>query len=197
MAIDPYVYPGTNVLKNLAGIDDQDRLQRFEAVSTAHRISELRFSPVRGAFDLTHLRRIHQHIFQDVYPWAGEFRTVDIRKEGDFWFCRHEFMEQTLSELFERLSSENELRNTTPNQFAPRAAFYLGELNAIHPFRDGNGRVQREFIRELGLSAGLRVDWAQVTQEEMYRASIASFQNADLRPLEDLIFRITTVLDLS
>src|SRR5947209_656237 len=90
MATDPYVYPGTNTLRNLAGIEDHDRLQQFEAVSTADRISELRVSPVAGIFDTAHLQRIHHHIFQDVYPWAGKFRTIDIRKEAEFWFCRPE-----------------------------------------------------------------------------------------------------------
>ena len=156
MATDPYVYPETNVLKNLAGIEDPNRLQQFEAVSTAHRISELRFNPIPGVFDAPHLQRIHRHIFQDVYSWAGEFRTADIRKEGEFWFGRHEFIEQSLIDLFNKLSGENKLKATTPKQFGSRAGFYMSELNAIHPFRDGNGRAQREFISELGLHAGLQ-----------------------------------------
>ena len=72
----------------------------------------------------------------------------------------------------------------------------MSELNAIHPFRDGNGRAQREFIRELGLHVVLRVDWAQVTQQEMEEVSKASFQKGDHRFMGDLITRITTVLDL-
>jgi cell filamentation protein len=196
MATDPYLYPGTNVLNNLAGIEDPKRLQHFEAVSTAHRISELRFNPILGAFDTPHFQRIHWHIFQDVYFWAGEFRTIDIRKEGQFWFCRREFIEQSLIDLFSQLSSENKLRNTLPKPFGSRAGYYMTELNAIHPFREGNGRVQREFIRELGLHAGMHVNWVLVTQQEMYSASIASFQKGDHHLLGDLIAKITTVLDL-
>ena len=196
MATDPYVYPGTNVLKNLAGTEDQKRLQQFEAVSTAHRISELQFNPIPGAFDAPHLQRIHQFIFQDVYLWAGEFRTVDIRKEGEFWFCRREFIEPSLIDLFNMLSGEHKLKATTPEQFGSRAGYYMSELNAIHPFREGNGRAQREFIRELGFYAGVRVNWALVTQQEMYSVSVASFQKGDHRLLGDLIAKITTVLDL-
>ena len=114
MATDPDVYPETDVLKNLAGIEDPNRLQQFEAVSTAYRMSELRFNPIPGAFDAPHLQRIHRHIFQDVYSWAGKPRTVDIRKEGEFWFCRHEFIEQSLIDLFTKLSGENKLKATTP-----------------------------------------------------------------------------------
>jgi cell filamentation protein len=155
----------------------------------------LRFNPIPGAFDAPHLQRIHRHILQDVYPWAGEFRTVDMRKEGEFWFCRREFIEQSLIDLFNKLSGENKLKATMPEQFGSRAGYYLSELNAIHPFREGNGRAQREIIRELGLHAGLHVNWARVLQQEMYAVSVASFQKGDHRLLGDLITRITTVLD--
>lgn len=192
MATDPYVYPGSNVLKNLAGIEDRDRLQQFEAISTADRISELHVRPIPGGFDISHLQRIHRHIFQDVYAWGGEFRTVDIRKEGEFWFCRHEFIEQSLRDLFNRLSAEDHLKGSTPSQFGPRAGYYMNEVNAIHPFREGNGRAQREFVRELGLNTGLRVDWARVTQQEMYEASVAGFKKGDSQLMGEIIARITT-----
>ena len=193
MATDPYVYPGTNTLRNLLEIEDHDRLQHFEAVSTAYRISELRLSPLAGSFDTAHLQRIHHHIFQDVYSWAGQFRTVDIRKEGEFWFSRHEFIPQALAELFDKLKAENNLRKKGPHEFGARTGYYLTELNAIHPFREGNGRAQREFIRELGLHAQLSVDWTRATRDEMYSASIAGFRG-DSHPMGDLITRITTAL---
>jgi cell filamentation protein len=193
MATDPYVYPGTNILRNLLEIEDLDRLQQFEAVSTAYRISELRLSPLAGSFNTAHLQRIHHHIFQDVYSWAGQFRTVDIRKEGEFWFCRHEYIPEALAELFDKLKAENNLRNRDPHEFGARAGYYLTELNAIHPFREGNGRAQREFIRELGLHAQLSVDWTRTTRDEMYSASIAGFRG-DSHPMGDLIMRITSAL---
>lgn len=193
MATDPYVYPGSNVLKNLAGIQDHARLQQFEAISTADRLSELSIKPVPGLFDLPHLKHIHRHIFQDVYAWAGEFRTIDIRKEAEFWFCRQQFIESSLKNLFNKLSSENNLKGATPLQFGSRAGHYLCEINAVHPFREGNGRAQREFIRELGLNAGLHVDWMRVTRDEMYAASITGFQKGDSRPMEALITKIVSV----
>lgn len=195
MVTDPYAYPGTNVLKNLAGIEDHAQLERLEAVSTADRLAELRITPTPGAFDTSHLKRIHRHIFQDVYSWAGEFRTIDIRKESEFWFCRHEFIEQSLGDLLQKLAGEKQLTGTTPKEFGPRAGYYMSELNAIHPFREGNGRAQREFIRDLGLNAGLQVDWARVTREEVFAASITSFQSGDHRPFGDLIATITSRLD--
>ena len=82
--MDPYVYPGTNILKNLRDIRDQHHLDRVEAISTA-RIGELQLDPKAGQFDISHLKSIHRHIFQDIYPWAGEFRKVNIARTGQFF----------------------------------------------------------------------------------------------------------------
>jgi fido (protein-threonine AMPylation protein) len=100
---------------------------------------------------------------------------------------------QALAELFDKLKAENNLRNGGPLEFGARAGYYLTELNAIHPFREGNGRAQREFIRELGLHARLSVDWTRATRDEMYSASVAGFRG-DSHPMGDLISRITTAL---
>jgi fido (protein-threonine AMPylation protein) len=120
------------------------------------------------------LRRIHHFLFQDVYAWAGEFRTVPIAK-GDSFFARPEHIGSELQKLFHQLAGERCLRGNDSKVFCERAAYYLGEINALHPFREGNGRAQREFIRELALQASFEVSWDLVTQEEMLAASVASF----------------------
>lgn len=79
---DPYTYTGTDVLRNLLDIRDRNQLAAFEANATAGRLIELDATPVGGGFDLPHLKSIHRYIFQDVYAWAGEFRTVNISKSG-------------------------------------------------------------------------------------------------------------------
>jgi len=77
---DTYVYPGTEVLRNKADLRDQAALDKFEADVTAMRMAELLNQPIQGKFDLPHLRAMHRHLFQDVYDWAGEIRTVDISR---------------------------------------------------------------------------------------------------------------------
>lgn len=194
MAADPYLYPGTNTLKNLAGITSSDELQHLEAVLTSYRSSQLLRAPLQGNFDVRHLRALHQHIFQDLYEWAGTFRTVNIGKQGEFWFCRPEFILQALTDLFAELRKENNLSGTSIRRFCSRTAYYLGELNAIHPFREGNGRTQREFVRELGVKAGFHVDWRIATRKEIYSISISSFRQGNNKPAEKLLAKITTVL---
>ncbi|HVY92489.1 MAG TPA: Fic family protein [Bryobacteraceae bacterium] len=128
-----------------------------------------------GLFDAPHLQAIHRYIFQDVFDWAGEFRTVNISKSGDS-FAFHEFVRPSLHKTFDDLRSEHHLRGAAPARFANRAAHYLGEINAIHPFREGNGRAQREFIRQLALRNGLIIDWKQISQDQMIEASRRSLR---------------------
>jgi cell filamentation protein len=175
---DPYLYPGTSVLKNLRGLTDPKQLARLEARRTQQRLAELIDNPLSGGFDVAHLKAVHRYIFQDVYAWAGQFRTVNISKGGRP-FGLVDFLEPSLQQVLEKLTAENRLVNLDACTFAGRAAYFLGELNAAHPFREGNGRTQREFIRELGLKAGHYVDWRAATAEEMIEASQLSHRSGD------------------
>jgi cell filamentation protein len=175
---DPYLYPGTNVLRNLRGLTDAEQLHQFEARSTHRRTAELIDTPVSGAFDITHLKAIHRYIFQDIYEWAGEFRTVNISKGGQL-FGLVAFLESFLQQTFGKLAAENYLAGLDADKFAERAAYYLGELYAAHPFWEGNERTQREFIRELGLKTGHYIDWRIITPAHMIEASRLSHATGD------------------
>ena len=177
--MDPCVYPGTNVLRNLRDIRDNARLARFEMDMTTRRLGELTRVPTSGGFDARHIQTIHQYIFQDVYPWAGEVRTVNISRSGQFPFAFSEQIVPSLNKLSVDLAREHLLGNLALDTFSARAAYYLGELNAIHPFRDGNGRMQREFIRQLAARNGYALDWSRVTGDQMIDASRSSFQRGD------------------
>ena len=186
---DPYTYSGTDVLRNIPDIRDSQRLRSFEANATTARLAELDANPLKGRFDSAHLQAIHKYIFQDVYSWAGEFRTVNISKGGHL-FGAAAFIESALQGVFQGLPCENYLIGLEPFAFAQRAGFYLGEINAIHPFREGNGRTQREYVRELGLQAGFAVDWSRITQSQMIAASPENFATGDCSALAALIRRV-------
>jgi cell filamentation protein len=161
-------------------------LQRLETPLALRRLLELQQSPIAGRFDTGHLQAIHHYIFQDVYDWAGGLRTVSISKPGAP-FPPPEYLKASLDTLFAELTRESCLKNLPPSAWARRAAYFLGEINAIHPFREGNGRTQREFIRELALAGGHRLVWASQGPEEMVHASQLSFLRKDYSALERIL----------
>lgn len=190
---DSYTYPGSDVLKNKADLQDQAALDAFEADATAIRLLELVEHPIQGKFDLAHLLAVHRHLFQDVYDWAGQLRTVDISKGGSR-FGSSGMIESYLGQQLSEIARENFLVGVTPEVFIPRIAYYMGEINAVHPFREGNGRVQRAFCAQLAEQAGYFIDFAEVSREEMYGAMIASFRG-DNGPLESLLGRISAIIE--
>ncbi len=190
---DPYVYPGTSILRNLADIHNEERLERFEGDHCFARLLELCENPVALSFDLNHLKRIHHHLFQDVYAWAGKFRTVNMAK-GNSFFARPEYIVPELQKVLERLASEHFLRGADSQVFCGRAAYFFGEMNTIHPFREGNGRTQREFLRELAVKAGYELAWDLAAKEEMQAASIASFQTGSSAGFATLLSKIVRPL---
>jgi len=116
---------------------------------------------------------------------AGKLRTIDIGKGGNS-FAHHRYLESAAAEIFGRLAKERNLKGLGPVQFSDRAAYYFGELNALHPFREGNGRTQREFISHLAQSNGYYIAWENMGRRNLLDASIRSFKG-DLSPLTQLI----------
>jgi cell filamentation protein len=178
---DEYAVP-----PNKFGITDLADLQSVETPLALRRLLELQRGPVPGRFDTEHVQAIHRYIFQDVYEWAGELRTVNIAKPGAI-FPPPQYLQQNLDALFAELAQENHLMNLSPSDWAHRAAYFLGEINAIHPFREGNGRSQREFIRELAFAAGRRLVWEGHTRQEMIDASKLSHLRRDYSGLERIL----------
>ena len=184
---DPYVYPGTDVLKNKPGLRDSEALRRFEYEQTASRAAELQASPAPGKFDLQHLKAIHKHLFQDVYAWAGEARTVNIAKGGDS-FASPAFVESYTGKLAADLAKENHLKGLDKPQFVERLAHHFSEFNAVHPFREGNGRATREFFAQLSKEAGYELDQTRIRNDagQWNRASAAAFKG-DPQPLKQIL----------
>lgn len=182
---DPYIDPISGVLTNLVGARTQEHLDHLEATFSAIRMLELRRDPIAGNFDLAHLQTIHRHLFSDVYAWAGELRTVDISK-GETRFANHQQIEGYAPTIFRGLAAENLLRGLDPDEFSLRAGTYLGEINVLHPFREGNGRTQREFITQVAHQCGYAISWRGVDRVEMLRASIEAYQG-NARPMGAII----------
>ena len=174
MSEDPYLYPDSDVLRNRLGIRDKTHLEYVERELVTQRLTE---GAPTGRFDLAHLRAIHHHLFQDLYEWAGEIRRVEIAKDGNqFQFRR--FIETGMADVHRRLEEANFLRGLSGRDFAAAAGRILGDVNYVHPFREGNGRVQAEYLRQLGAQAGHRIDLTQLDGVRWMAASRAAHQGA-------------------
>jgi len=184
-ADDTYCYPGTDVLRNKAEITNAQDLDAYEGELSTLRSIEILENPVAGQFDLAHLQRIHLALFQDVYDWAGKIRTVDISR-GNSRFANVRFIESAANDIFNKLARENWLKGLDADALSKRLAHYLSEINALHPFREGNGRVQRIFISQLSQSADYQLDYSDLEQEQIYRAMELAF-NEDESILANLI----------
>jgi len=181
-----YFYRDCDVLVNNLGVKDEKLLIALEEDLTSHRLAELSDEPLNGHFGVAHLKNMHKYIFQDVYPFAGKFREEDIWK-GNTFFCKSQFIRQALEELLEKLKAEKFLVGLEPIEFSKCAAVYMAELNMIHPFREGNGRTIREFIRCLALKCGYIVDWSLVDSQMLLMASIIS-ADKNCVPLADCLY---------
>ncbi len=183
---DYYCYPGTCVLKNKLNIMDAQALNEAERKITSLRIAQALQDGVLGDFDFNHLKKIHFFLFSDIYEWAGKSRVVNISKED--MFCNCIYIADQMEILFNQLKSENFLKNCqTQKEVADRLAYYMGEINAIHPFREGNGRTERLFIQFLAESLGYDILFQRVNPDDMLKACIDSF-NGDYDRLEKLMF---------
>ena len=179
-----YCYKNSNVLINKLDIHNEKVLQKFEAKITAAKLLALRKKGIIGNFDTQHLIDIHTYLFEDIYPFAGKFRNENIAK-GVFRFAEFEYIEPELERLLNELKSENYLEGLSKEDLTQRLAYYLSELNVLHPFREGNGRTIREFIRELALKNGYVLNLSNVSPSDFLRASIKSI--VDTTDLSNLI----------
>ena len=179
---DPYCYPNSDVLKNKPGLTDQAALEEYETAMTFARSLE----PLpAGRFSVTHYCTVHRHLFQDVYTWAGKFRRIHISK-GTSAFCYPEHIAREMRRLFLWLAKEQKFRNTSADDFAAKGAHFTAELNAIHPFREGNGRTQLTFLSMLASDVGHPLDLDRLDTDAVLDALIRSFSGRE-EPLRAMI----------
>lgn len=183
-AHDPYRDPVTGVLFNRLGLGTPAELETAEREITHAALILLRESPVRPTYDLLHLQAVHRRLFADIYEWAGEIRTVVIAKGS--LFCLPQHIERAAGEIFRAMREENCLRGLGRDAFVARLTYYLGEVNALHPFREGNGRAQRAFFEQLAREAGYRIAWQRLDAARNLQAS-AAIMRGDAGPMRRML----------
>ena len=180
---DPYSYadaPG--VLKKKFGIKDAAKLDAVERVHVVQRIKQ---GAPGGKFDLDHLKAIHKHLFQDVYAWAGKIRTVELAKGGHH-FQPVGYIETGIANIHGRIAKQKFFVGSALDEFAKEVARIIGDLNYVHPFREGNGRTQLQYLKLLSRRAGHRIDLTRLKPADWQDASRAA-HDADYSLMEHAI----------
>ncbi len=170
--VDPYLIPGTNTLKNKLGLTDPAELEKFERSFSAVRHAELSNSILKGDLNYDHLKKIHRDLFGDVYEWAGKSRTVNIAKRTSF--APAASVDMAATQVLNNLANDKHLEGMGKKLFLDRAAYHLGEINFVHPFREGNGRAQRAFMDQVAQRTGYSFNWGKVSRKDVIEAFIHS-----------------------
>ncbi|MEE0920670.1 MAG: Fic family protein [Lachnospiraceae bacterium] len=182
---DKYCYPNSTVLINKKNIQNAKEFLKAEIHYTAYRLYALQNSEVKGKFDFKHLCKIHKDIFQDLFTWAGKTRDCNISKGGTN-FCQLNALYDYGNSIFEDFYPSCLSVKDNPELFVKTVAKNYADLNSLHPFREGNGRTQREFTRELCLKCGYIFDLSVTTHQEMLDASKLALEEVDLSLLIDI-----------
>jgi cell filamentation protein len=182
---DPYVDASTGLLRNRLRITEPDVLAQAESEISYQALVRIGVTPVPGDYDLAHFQRFHGEIFGDLYPWAGQIRSVDIAKGA--WFCPARNIGSFAADVFGGLAERDHLRGLDRDKFVHVLAELYGDINALHPFREGNGRAQRAFVGQLARDAGYRVAWERMSGARNDAASASSLAQGDQGPLRAML----------
>jgi len=189
--IDPdytYTDPATGVLRNLTGITDPQDLLFFESTTVIKRAQELEINPIRIQ-NATTLLDIHRYLFQDVYHWAGQKRKVEISKQGKPFFLT-DYFDNGFSYIDTLIVDYRKIIPADKTNLARHLATLLDNINYLHPFREGNGRTQREFIRVLALEKGYSLNLNPPDNLDVFERYMSGTIEGDIGKLTSLLLEL-------
>ncbi len=189
--IDPdftYTYPETKILRNLLDITDPEVLLFVESGAVTKRLQELYENPIKIK-GIDSLFEIHRHLFQDIYVWAGKKRVVEISKDGKQLFPTFHF-DNAFRYIDQLITDFKKIPKDNKKMLAEKLGEILDNVNYLHPFREGNGRTQREFLRLLALEKGLILNLNPPDNKSIYEKYMKGTIESDLKTLTALIFEL-------
>ncbi len=195
--VDPYIDEEIGDLRNLLGARSSDELKKLEPQIVFANELEIESLNIPRTNDLSELLSLHKQLFHNVYDWAGQIRTVDIRKNADGaeYFLIVGKIKDAATFVFSELVKERCLKGLSQELFIERLAYFYDQLNYIHPFREGNGRTQRIFWTRIARDAGYEINWDRIVGEENDEASRLGAEEMDLSRLVAMFGKIVKPLD--
>ena len=183
-----YTDKDTGVLLNKENIKNYKELIAFESLCVANRSEQLLKNPIKIKYGYD-LLKIHKFLFQDVYDWAGSVRKVEIAKGGRQFLPMHSF-NSAFAYIDSLLSELKAIQKSDKKKIAEKLAIILDDINFLHPFREGNGRTQREFIRLLALQKGYKLNLNPIDNHSVYERYMDDTINGKVDDLTDLIYEL-------
>ena len=177
-------YENSSVLINKFGIRDEQVLNALEQSITSALIAKASLEIPFENVDFNFYKNLHKYVFDDIYEWAGKIRKVNMSKQGTY-FCDAEKIEENGVRIFEGLKDRQYLKEFSQDEFLNEFVNLYCELNYLHPFREGNGRIQRLFLNMLTVNAGKKIDFAKIDKDLFMIATIKSV-SGDVFLLRDL-----------
>ena len=192
--LDPYLDPETGLLRNLVNARTKSELEAAEGAVVFARLVQLVDHPVPATGDLDEFRAIHRHLFQYVYSWAGQLRTVDLRKnvEGADFFLPVSMIDRAANYAADELRQDRMLNGLPRDQFIDRLSHHYDQWNYLHPFREGNGRTQRVFWNSIAAGAGWQLDWRAVQGAVNDNACRVASERRDFGPLQAMFDQVVS-----
>ena len=169
---DHYTYSDSEILKNKLNISDEAQLKRKEDALYSINLKRAYNTAVNAQeINLSTLNTIHEQLFRDLYGWAGKPRRCELSKGGTP-FCRHDFIEKEAGRILAELARKNYYNDLPKADYIKKLADLYGDLNLLHPYREGNGRALKILFHAITLKAGYEIDWTNVTKDEHLQAVI-------------------------
>lgn len=168
-------YPGTTVLINKLGLKNQEALDKVESVAVSLHSAQIEEEQTDAQFTFAFYCNLHKRLFEDLYVWAGEIRTVDLSKQGTSFYPAKDLW-KIGNAKFDRLKDMNELRGLDRLRLIDELTDFYNELNLLHPFREGNGRTQRLFFSLLLRRLGYRISFDECDTDKLMMATIYAAQ---------------------
>ena len=194
-ANDPYLDPATGILRNKRGITSEAELTQAEADITSTRLAIFWNNPPDPTGDLDELRAIHRFLFEPIFDWAGQVRTIDMRKGDGPLFVPASMLDRYAANAAAELAADNMLADLDRDQFIERLAHHYDQINDGHFFRDGNGRTGRVFWERVANDAGWSLDWTLIGGAENDHAFLQARHHGDLAPLTAVLDRVVEPYD--
>lgn len=177
-------YENSTVLINKFDIRDEQELEIIERNITGVLMAQASIEIPFKNVDFEFYKNLHRYIFSDIYDWAGTVRKVDMSKKGTN-FCPAAKIEERANAIFDRLKSQQFLKTIEDDEFVCEFVDLYCDLNYLHPFREGNGRIQRLFLSMLLSNLGKRIDFKEIDADLLMIATIKSV-SGDVFMLRDI-----------